>query len=126
MKLELQVCLIDQAEKLNLLGLNQKAANYFWDLADGELYRSVDASAADIGCVAAWTVAEMGLLLPLEYYVRTRDFDYDDWVCYDSDDDNLLGSYKTEAEAKAAILIHLLETQLITPEECNNRLNPQA
>jgi len=81
---------------------------------------------ADGGVYPAFTVAELGVMLPRvepfgtsrfinkgsdkwEFTMKTSD--WKDWE-----------SYPTEAEARAAMLIYLLENNLTTSEEVNNRL----
>jgi hypothetical protein len=141
MKIENQVCKLGQAKRLKELGVIQDAI-WFWVYPENEkmisstfgVYHHLQArdivgdnegDQFDDDLAAAFTVAELGAMLPLGYHTHTRDFDHEDWLCYDDDGDDFstLHSFKTEAEARAAMLIHLLENKLVTPEEINNRLN---
>ena len=129
MKKELQVCTIEQAQKLRELGAPQKEAIYFWDEdGSGNLIRSLDASARLIGCVAAYTVAELGEMLPaymtskedgIRGFLHSIDVSGDGWECYYERNDMGVAMHniqtgKTEAQARAAMLIYLLENKLIT------------
>lgn len=135
MKIENQVCSLEQAKKLKEIGINQRFANYFWDESDKQLYRCIDGSASDICCFAAFTSAELGELLPdllethLQYELVCIKED-DCWLCRYVRNNDLTDCHPkqigvgsdTEAKARAAILISIIENELITPEDCNERL----
>lgn len=134
MKLENQVCTLSQAKRLRELGVNQNSL-YYWDPTDGELYRSVDRTAKDIGCVSAFTAAELGVLLPVKYFTQ-GDNDPDGKHCFtcwgfyieDADDAFTLLTeewFYNEAEARAYMLIEYLKDRNKVGEgivELNNRL----
>lgn len=98
----------------------------------------------------AFTVAELGVMLPCRIWVcndmynlelqkvdenwhptkneRENEFWYsyqfinrEDKIEFLNDSGRVIE--KTEAQARAAMLIYLLENKLITPEECNQRLS---
>lgn len=73
-----------------------------------------------LGWWNAFGVAELGVLLPCGY--DTMHITGNGWAAYDLDGETVLVNYKTEAECRAAMIIHLLEMNLITTEECNKRL----
>ena len=151
MKIENQVCTLEQAKKLQQLGIEQNT-HYWWDEGDNVLYRCIDRSAKDIGCFAAFTVAELGIALPdykpslgnLEIGKCETDHitmkpikkswwnaSYWTWenekcTCgriHIRKTNNYLQQYPTLAQSLAALLIHLLENNLITAEEVNCRLS---
>ena len=140
MKIENQVCTLQQAKDLKRLGVEQKPANYFWDESDGQLYRCADGSASDIGCFAAFTVAEMGVMFPdgqdikrmraaqlLSYRIAAAAGGGYYCEIPDENGEELtppLFSTKgiTEAQARAAMLIHLLESGRIILSAVNQRL----
>lgn len=144
MKLEQQVCTLEQAKKLKELGIVPKSVLFLWldysknshgpkivnaDVMDFESDRSY--------IYAAFTVAELGVMLP-DYITGEHLYTYQQrrgaldkrkvkhdiyyWCMGNIFLHTVTG--EIEAEARAAMLIYLLENKLITPEEVNNRLNP--
>jgi len=124
-----------------LIGRHQKYEDRFKITLGRYLDHSGDVIAS------AFTVAELGEMLPwekrfsewLEWYEEEKDQIYrrgfgihprpkDEWMCEYLDRENLKinGTWivmrelcKTEADARAAMLIHLLENKIITVEEVN-------
>lgn len=152
MKLQNQVCTLKQAKQLKELGVNQTSIFRYEATRryqKGKVFVDVGlclAYAPDTVYIAtenysAFTVAELGVMLPkraTEYgsYVTSRINDLwvdmkiereplrNRWVIHPingnlSDEDP---DYSTEAEARAAVLISLLENNLTTAEEVNQRL----
>jgi hypothetical protein len=128
MKLKDQIITLDQAKKLSELGVMQGVSVFYYN----DNYGSVEFNRHNIGgyekaqhCFSAFTVAEMGTMLPSGYdTMRFTEHPEDRWFGYDTSGDTFPGEdcWKTEAEARAAMLIHLLETNTITAEEVNARL----
>lgn len=134
MKLENQVCTLEQAKKLKELGIDQETEFYFrmgkiWHFREvtdwpnqEQLYDLIQSGAEGERIFAAYTVAELGEMLPIGFY-SVACADHSDWLC---DNQNYatanIGASKNEAECRAAMLIHLIESKLITVEEINNRL----
>ena|SRR6187402_2783288 len=130
MKTELQVCSLEQAKKLKELGVEQLVSLFEWTVycpdPTGEKYYYIvmdnnhpDAGHAEI-IASAFTVAELGIMLPL-YCDSRKDGSW--WVC----DEGLTGNCvefhaDTEAEARAAMLIYILENSLTTSQDINNRI----
>jgi hypothetical protein len=120
MKLENQVCSLELSKKLKELGVKQESL--FWWFCDGSqahriIYGNTDVPMTKYTLHSAFTVAELGELLPLfvdtskndkgEYYTETIASVLgwkDDQVFFE----------KTEAGARAKMLIYLLENKLIT------------
>lgn len=136
MKIENQVCTLEQAKKLKeLLNLGQWKNvdfNFYWMLTEGALDYflttgpRVGGYAYPIDQVPCFTVAELGVMLPSETGTQrtgSEDSDYANWEWADDNNQMGMGMFATEAEARADCIICLLEKKLITPEEVNNRLN---
>lgn len=131
MKLSDQVCTLDQAKRLKELGINQEAYFSWFYATDRDDIPSLNkASRHDCAMcghpitpyfaeVSAWTVAELGLMLPCGY--DTMQCSGEGWHGYDLDTGDY-GPYPTEAMCRGYMLIHLLETKTITAEEVNKRL----
>ena len=110
MKLENQVCTLEQAHKLQHLGIVNIAA----------IYHNYGFLVYEQPGIAMFNVAELGVMLPAGY--DTMQITGNGWVAYDLDGETVLVNYKTEAECRAALLINLLEMKQINHEECNKRL----
>jgi hypothetical protein len=120
MKIEDQVCTEFQADRLKEFGIIQESLFYHTHSDWGVMPRkSIDFSGNPS---SAFTVAELGILLPPGY--DTMYCTNDGWRGFDLDGQDMCDSktFDTEAEARAAMLIYLLETNLITPAEVNERL----
>lgn len=135
MKLEEQVVSLELAKRLKELGVKQEG-NFVWVIY--KLSRLIilvgerDAPCQnDIKeCVLALTVAELGEMLPPSYHsYKTHGFGW--WMRYESRSTDLEGyptyplcrgfldgvaiEEKTEADARAKMLIHLLEKGIVKP-----------
>lgn len=132
MKLENQVCTLEQAKRLfTLLGLNESLLNYVSEndksyeivVCNGYSWSDFPAYSGYKYKYPAFTVAELGLVLPFGEY-DTAQWDYG-WRIYTDGGDGAMGDvyFNTEAEARAAMLIFLLENNIISPDEVNKRLN---
>jgi hypothetical protein len=119
MKLEDQVCTEQQADRLKELGIIQESLFYHTHSDWGVMPRKSDFSGNPS---SALTVAELGVMLPPGY--DTMYCTNDGWRGFDLDGQDMCDSkpFATEAEARAAMLIYLLETNIITPAEVNERL----
>lgn len=139
MKLSDQVCTLEQAKRLKELGVLQNS-EWHWIYPVKE---SVISSLIDIyhksfvveilsdtnenrwnaqfphSHAAAYSVAEMGVML--HWGNDTMYHTNQGWGTFDMDETHI-GPYPTEAEARGALLIHLLETNAITADEVNKRL----
>ena len=148
MKLQDQVCTLEQAKKLKELGVIQKSIFCLIggdnpDLQNFTPYyiRLTEDARTSVGSswykhrISAFTVAELGVMLP-EYYPSWR-FKFKDqykWIatviCSPKPDgiDDIHTAHEfdriadTQAEALATLLIALLEENVITVEEVNERL----
>lgn len=132
MKIENQVCTLEQAKRLKELGV--EAVPLYWHYCGFMTekhgivqYDFVLRYNSAHAVYPAFTVAELGAMLPLYYYSYEGD-NGKEWYCLYDGNESLYEKYeftnsKTEAEARAKMLIHLLETGEITATDCNNRLN---
>lgn len=123
MKLEDQVCSLELAKKLKEFGVKQDA--YFSHNPYG-IFITRQIKEDELWFVSAFTVAELGEMLPF----RLRLPDNDHWLrCSKSDDfwevryvtyHKFEGAWhivqgKTEADARAKMLIHLIEKGIVKP-----------
>lgn len=132
MKLEEQVVSLELAKKLNELGFKQDSLFYWADNEDGEwilclnwknkesddpivyIGRELNEN-EDGGYYSAFTVAELGEMLPgiLIQTARDREYEYNKkWFCLGVID-NKDCQAETEADARAKMLIYLRENSLI-------------
>lgn len=123
MTLESQVCSLDLAKRLKGLGVKQES--YFnWAKIKQEPKTSwiIDKNAVtlpEVDYYSAFTVAELGEMLPVRdgdknftykrAYAQEKGF-Y--WLIYGGEDNEKMTA-NTEADARAKLLIHLLENKLI-------------
>jgi hypothetical protein len=141
MKLENQVCSLDLSKKLKELGVVQESA-FYWCIGGageahllgcglehyerngkyGDYYKAEDY--LDEFKFAAFTVAELGVALPL--YIKHSRSDDGTWfstATVDSLGFRANSGYDdTEANARAKMLVYLIENKIITVEEVNGRL----
>ncbi len=131
MKIVQQVCTLDQAKKLKELGVMQISYFYWWRsyLARlGEWAHTLGERDDDDKVNSRWaaySVAELGEMLPTGYdtmRLHSEDSDDCEWYCYDDTASRWPHAFQTEAECRAAMLIHLIENNLIKVEDINNRL----
>lgn len=74
-------------------------------------------------CYSAFTVAELGLMLPDNHLaIRTTMGEFSAWEYFKRGSLMPMVDVRTEAECRANILIYLLETGIIKPEEINQKL----
>lgn len=136
MKIENQVCTLEQAKRLSQLGIRQGLSIFFWDDYAGKVQLMMNSTPNDgyvpdeeNTCFSAFTVAELGVMLPQTIkFCKTQKASiqlsrFNAFTIYynrHSSGSNVCmqESYK-EAEARAAMLIHLLEEKYITAEEVN-------
>lgn len=137
MKLEDQVILINQAFVLKALGVVQKSLFYHHPAFDrpvfgetitteyGKQYKKTQVCNDKKVSASAYTVAELGLLLPSGFdTMRTTN---EGWRAYGYDGEDFLGEsvYGTEAQCRAEIIIKLISEGKLTTEEANQRLIPK-
>lgn len=126
MKLEQQVCSLELARRLKEIGVRQESYLAWCDCdVHGEYDIREFAAAADDRRIAAFTVAELGEMLPEELLIdgewtATLEISKGDnaWHVYYHNDQIPrtfhLEYADTEADARAKMLIYLLENKLIT------------
>lgn len=139
MKLEQQVSSLELSKRLKELGVKQDSL-FYWQQGYQEMKGGVNASGFEITqkkteskkgirCFSAFTVAELGEMLPATPIIESTKYyleccKYAKWhtkyVHYEKGIGYLLGGHKcefngdTEADARAKMLIYLLENNLIT------------
>ena len=134
MKLEHQVCKLEQARRLKELGVVQDSVwmwvypknekmistekGVYYHLHAKDIIADNEGNEFDHEAASAWGVAELGVVLrgyalPIWWTL------WQGW-CYK--EGSQPRGYGTEAEARAAQLIYFLENKLITPESVNERL----
>lgn len=147
MKLENQLATIEQSKRLKELGVSQESQFAHVDIEGGPHKAAaaihgkdfIDWSTIEGGNhFAAFTVAELGVMLPdgfvaggaQIYSLRVPPVNqgsYGEYCCclpnMDERNPDILSFYEsTEAQARAAMLIYLLETGTIKVESVNSRL----
>ena len=128
MKLEQQVCSLDLARRLKEMGVKQKSL-FYWRL---ELPAAVEVWTVELGneelgfhnIYSAFTVAELGEMLPkgTESWQHLCDKDCDPryrgenigWYCELADKSHC-ELENTEGDARAKMLVWLLENKLLEP-----------
>lgn len=132
--LETQVCTLEQAKRLEELLGEDVESSLYWCNSGGTFHISAPCNKGfvtvdETGEVYtesggevynAFTVAELGLMLPASAKIlkTSPGFQFGVMKAYKK----TWQTYKTEAEARAALLIHLLESGSIKAEEVNQRL----
>ena len=121
MNIEQQVCSLELAKRLKELGVKQDS--YFWWVNPEMTENNATQLLADddrfINChpdlyLSAFTVAELGEMLPLWWYSGKRK--ENDYICevFKRNVTDKLNSFgDTEANARAKMLIYLIENKLI-------------
>lgn len=142
MKLQDQVCTLEQAKRLKELGIEYDA--YFYhDVHDGMggEQKKGESSIRDhlqrsSMSYPAFTAAELGVMLPEylsidSYRMHVHSYKQEQnnspalWtITMGKSSDKEVPDFDShkEAQARAAMLIYLLENKLTTAEECNKRL----
>lgn len=144
MKLEQQVCSLGLSRKLKELGLRQESA-FYWVLVNQTAslhYGFVPASElkkhwereVSTEVFAAFTVAELGEMLPKCLPNNVNGLDLHLCSTYNGtiglevgyQDEDFQWKYvqmyvQSEADARAKMLVYLLENKLVTAEEVNGR-----
>jgi len=135
MKLKEQVCSLDLAKRLKELGVKQDAYFSWFQERKEETYEKwtyqkdvpwlllLSSSKESISTnknrfehvIAAFTVAELGEMLPEKVTWRRTGVYW--WPCNEHGDDvywKQPGAHRKEADARAKMLVYLLENKLIT------------
>jgi len=137
MKIEQQVCSLELSKKLKELKVKQESLYYWWQIIDTKIFETVgnpfisdkrgiystdkksDKYIKENYRYPAYTVAELGEMLPngLDYMVTTTKV-IDKWMCLCEHIEGALRRKTnrefstTEANARAKMLIYLLENNL--------------
>lgn len=118
MKIEEQVCSVELGEKLLTLGVKQNAYHSWLKLQDGyHLWLSRETNCATC---SAFNVAELGEILPINlnsYKLDTGKWYCEAHECYGAETNWEYTEDETEANARAKMLIYLLENKLLTLEK---------
>ena len=134
MKLEAQVCSLDLAKRLKELGVKQES-HFVWNIGMmGGKYLQIGCSPSAKECWSAFTVAEMGEMLPSTIELPFSEADgggtYVQWLASDKRSGKHEGEWMvsygdegvseleqyalTEADARAKCLIYLIENNIIS------------
>lgn len=152
MILQNQVCALKQAKRLKELRVIQDSFFYwtqtyinlieefkvlpiqncsFFDLEDNEDVTDLLDGDGENEIYAAFTVAELGVMLPKQFGddriwdslpLSNTGIPFSECWLKSNNGYKYFGAFKTEAEARAAMLIYLLENRLTTADEVNARL----
>lgn len=135
MKLEDQVASLELCKRLKELGVNQESLFYWIKLIEGgdldyDLINDLDfrnlleSTQQGNRCFSAFTVAELGEMLPRNYHswrFQSDGFENGEWVCayFSQPEFEASSEYwaneKTEADVRAKMLIHLIEKGIVKP-----------
>lgn len=133
MKINDQTINLSQAKRLKDLGISQDS--FFLINPKGEVLESWMLDGTEDAFYSAFTVAELGAMLPTSpkpegginysYYHRNNWRGHSIGYSAPADPKNDIERpwFQNEAEARADLLIYLLEEKSITPEEANTRLS---
>ena len=122
MDLSKQVISLEQAKRLEELGVAQDTSYFAFQ---GDTEYEPDLKSDDGKNYAAFTASEIWEMIPTLSLVSYKSKAGDDKYLYWIFSTDLLYSgpfFHSEAEARAALLIHLLSTHLLTADEANKRL----
>ena len=122
-----QVCTLEQAKKLKELGVSGHSV--FFHIPTDTILKSIITTEPDgihIGRkhYAAFTVAELGHMLPSLYvsgWFGESPADFN-WMVWPNGVSANIEEGETEAQARASMVIRLLERHEITAEQINTRL----
>lgn len=137
MELKDQVASLELSKRLKELGAKQESAFYFETIVNEEGDKSVTnlrfgkfyddtANKKHVSYIAAFTVAELGLMIPWRVYgynVQWQKLENDFDISYfveshdERSDYNMNVSDKNEANCRAEFLIHLIENEIVKTEE---------
>lgn len=121
MDIQKQVISLEIARKLKKFGVKQESIwawvdfnlmGGVWELMDSDVYKNTK-----IKQISAFTVAELGEMLPRGYYSVCDYNDNPNWICWKFNEGKEKNKEKemasTEANVRAKMLIYLLENRLI-------------
>ena len=129
MKLEQQVCSLELAKRLQELGIKQDSLFWWLDGERPELRYLYNFTGQEKKKYSAYNVAELGEILPDNYFTRkhfgsgTKRWHWQVYHGYEETSVNgeLIASdmytSDTEADARAKMLVYLLENNLLTTYE---------
>lgn len=126
MTVEQMCCTREQSKRLRELGIDQKSYFYHTIVHVTHLPYVPIGETWDKDLIgSAWTVGELGIMLPIMFWDCMNYKFSDGWEIHYSDAVPAveLSYFETEAEARATMLIYLLEKEFITIEEVNKRLH---
>lgn len=129
MKLENQVCSLELAKRLKELGVKQDGVwSWKWENINETEYYELDIRLSDdflrYKSISAFTVAELGEMLPCwgqQYESEESIYWKMPWKVECASgmkwySEAYQGGHKTEADARAKMLIHLYEKNIIQPK----------
>lgn len=126
MKIENQVCTLEQRVKLFNYGITESIIHHY-SKPDGTYIEcdKLQYPPKQWVKIPAFTSTELGEMLPNCFTTMKLTGEHDmpnhRWRIYNEDDADAVGDvmFETEAQARAAALIHLLENNHITSEQVN-------
>lgn len=135
MTIEDQVCSLELSKHLKELGVEQESLFYWTELHDGDEWatdgnepRIFNEKLGSYIQSSAFTVAELGEMLPVTITVGYKHFYFccnktihnnrcgyesENGIWGNVDETHLVGEGKTESDARAKMLIYLLENNLV-------------
>ena len=115
MKLEEQVVSLELAKKLKELGVKQESLFYLHQDGIGvPHFHPTEGDCNWSDCVSAFTVAELGDMLPENTNTFKEPVGKREWVCTRNEPGVMLSFHaNTEADVRAKMLVYLIENKLI-------------
>lgn len=121
MNLEDQVCSLELAKRLKELGVGQDSYFCWFKLKEKNDYSLSESWQIDdpveFDEISAFTVAELGEMLPSQRCITVRYQNKTGWRCRDLFKYYPIQKAHTEADARAKMRIYLLENDLINQKE---------
>ena len=114
MKLKDQVVSVELAKRLKGFGIKQRSCFYYFKEQAMNQFELSDSRYHNSEIYSAFTVAELGEMLPVGFHSGKSGVGKP-WICKARRKVGVFSVGDTEAEARAKMLIHLIEKGIVKP-----------